>query len=326
MFVRGLEPILDYMRHKKPLGDVLLTTIFLMVCSSSASAQLPDKIKNCLPYPTLEDELKTMAAESRGAGVVGPGAPSPKIVIKTVEFQSTASLPHSALQRLIQLLEQGEFDANSPWLDEVASVPVRGAWMDQGYLHAEVSATSRSLAGDSSRRLVSVTFHVNAGRQYRLGDIQFVGAKAFGPKELREQVPLRKGQLFAVNKIRKGFESLTNLYGSLGYLDFNVNPEFNTDDVEGHISLLLQLDEGKQFHVGHLSIENASPEIERILRAEIKAGDVFNDQLLKIFFEKNETALPPNAPHEDVSIHHDVRTGIVDLDFDFWSCPVPMAQ
>ncbi|MGH9729241.1 MAG: POTRA domain-containing protein [Candidatus Acidiferrales bacterium] len=290
--------------------------ICVTFCVTPALAQLPDKLKRCMPYPTLADEIRGMQT---GMEVE---TPTPKVTIEALKFEGATHLSHKELTRLVARLRQGEFDADSDWI-EVVEDEAANFWRDRGYFTVKVTARAQLLGGDSANERFSVGLHANCGRKYLLDTIRLVGDTAFPPEQLRELIPLRDGQVFGTRQIREGIDALTRLYGSAGYIDFTVTPEFKVDNTRRRISLTMNVDESTQFRVRKIGVIDLNPQIENNLRSEIKPGDVFNDDLIRDFYIKYRRLLPAGASPRDVRMHRDVRNGTVDLVFDFWTCPQP---
>jgi outer membrane protein assembly factor BamA len=171
----------------------------------------------------------------------------------------------------------------------------------------------------SERFLVAV--HVeNEGPQFHLGNLQFVDGTVIPDAELRQVFPLREGEIFSVKKVRAGIEALTKLYNSHGYIDFTVIPDVWADSKLQRISLVMKLDEKKQYHVGTVDIRGLNPDLEARLRSILVPGETFNGIALDAFLKENRAVLPPRGM-DNFEFHRDPKTGIVDLTFYPHSCP-----
>ncbi|HLB88357.1 MAG TPA: POTRA domain-containing protein [Terriglobales bacterium] len=290
---------------------VLLGVIYTLFCSPPICAQFPQRLKRCSPYPTLAEEISAIRAET----------PHPKVIIDTVRFEGATHLPDSVLEQLIASVKQQEFEADSDWIGELEEVGIRGTWQQQGYFHAKVTAKVQPVGGDSTHERFSVTVHVDEGPQYRLGDIRFVGETVFPPEELRKLIPLREGELFNVAKIRDGIEALRKMYRSKGYIDFVAGPETEVDDVRQCISLVMEVQEGPRFRVRRVEVIGLDPRMETLLRSKLKSGEPFNPELVDDFYKENKSVLPPEVSPQDMEVYRNVRNSMVDLVFDFWTCP-----
>ncbi len=295
------------------LPFVLLGIVYAMLSCPSTCAQLPKRLQRCLPYPTLADEIREMQQET----------PRPKVRIDAVTFPGAIHLPESIWAQIAASLEHASFDSDSDWIGEVQQV-VTNAWQEHGYFYAEVSAQAHLLSGDPTHQRFSVTVHVDEGRQYWLGDIQFGYATVFPSQELRNVFPLRDGGVFNIRKIREGFEALRTLYGSQGYIDLVASPVTQVDNAHQRISLLVEVQEGKQFRVGSVEVLDLDQTMESLLKSKLRPGDPFNPRLVEDFYNENKSVLPAGvSPKEDMRLKLDFRNGTVAIVFDFGSCPQP---
>ena len=283
--------------------------------ASLIHAQMPRRLKGCLPYPTLADEIKEMEAET---------APRrPKVHVVSVSFIGADGLPESAKARVTSRAEEALFEVDSDWPVYIAE-DVKQAMQDYGYFKAAVRPQPLTLRSNPSGEQASVTFYVTEGPQYRLGQIQFAHASVFPIEELRKLVPLRNEGLFDLSKIREGIDTLTKLYNAHGYINFVSTPDVHIDDARQAISVVMQLEEGHQFRVGSVQIlgliYDQSP--THVLKLEIKPGMVFSNKLVEDFYKQNKAILPADASsREDTTITQEARTHTVAIRFDFRGCP-----
>jgi len=140
---------------------------------------------------------------------------------------------------------------------------------------------------------------------------------------LPEILGIGEGDVFDTDKIRESLGAYRQLHGVQGYIDFSVEPDFDPDDLTRRISLTLMMDQQKQFRIDKVEVSGLDPRTESLLRSMMKPGDVFNNDLVKQFFEENKSELPSNAsPEENVKFRKNVRDGIAPLSFDFLTCPI----
>lgn len=157
------------------------------------------------------------------------------------------------------------FDENSGELEEL----VRASFQQRGYFAAKVNSLEfkpRDPLGVP--RSVTVEAEFSDGPQYKLGDITFVENHAFSSEKLRQQFPLKTGDLFERDKVASGLESLRKLYGTQGFLDFTAIPDTKFAS-NATASLSISIQEGTQYHMGILD-RVAEKEVAARLRAEWK--------------------------------------------------------
>jgi hypothetical protein len=305
---------------------MLVALICALLCPPVTSAQVPKSLQRCHSYPPFADEIEKLNQEVELKTT--ERARLKQVVVDSVTFDAPTGLPESVREKFVATLKQQEFDDDpkSAWVDEIAEVWVRGAWQDQGYFMVEETVKAKVVGGDATQQNVALTVHVNEGVQFFLGSLQFRSADPdkpliFPKADLRKLIPLQDGDIFDADKVRQSLDSLRQLYGSEGYIDFTAEPDFDVDDARQRISLMLVLDQQNRFRISKVEVLGLDSTTESALRSEMKSGDVFDYGLLKQFLAENRAALPPDASLEDVSLEKHVRTGIVDMKFNFFTCP-----
>lgn len=257
--------------------------------------------------------------------------PRQRIIVDDVKFDGPIHVSDAVRQQVVSDLKKHNFNDNpdfeSAWLAEIEDVRLKGVWRDQGYFKAEATAKEEFIRNDSMGKHVRIIAHINEGPQFRLGDVQFRSSGpgeplAFRPEELRRLIRLREGDIFSTAKIREGLDALRQLYASHGYIDFVATPLTDIDDSRPRISLVMALDQQKQFRVASVEVFGLDQKMETLLKSKLKPGDVYNWQVVEDFLKQNASALPPDISPSDIELHRDVRRGTVDFRFNiFQGCP-----
>ena len=295
----------------------LLAAISGLAClAPPASAQLPERLRRCLPYPTLAEEIWDMMP-----------APPPEreFFLDEIHLDGDTKLPKAELEKIAADLMPSEPFAEPNWYNEVAQV-ARGEWQDRGYFRVEITATPKQLRHDQSSEHDAVMLHVQAGRQYRTGEIQMLPSSpddllAFPLDELRQLVSLQRGDIFDTSKLRAAFDNLKRRYGENGYIDFTAEPNFDVNDVDGVINLTLRLDQQKQFRVSKVTVLGLDPSLEAQLRSAVPVGEPFNYTKILEFIHDHRSKLPDWAGPRDMELQRDQKQGLASVTFDFRDCP-----
>jgi outer membrane protein assembly factor BamA len=318
------------MRFWSAFRFLVLAVICVCLRLPVVHAQLPRRLEQCLPYPTLAEEIEDMREEVQAKMNLGasPPAPATRGSIEAIKFEGQIHLPATLLNKLITQLKQRGFGSGSEWLDEIQDVPIRAAWQDNGYFRVITTAESRLIDGDFTHLYFSVTVHVDEGLQYRLEDVTFRSSDpdtplVFPPERLRRLIFLQDGEIFSVDQIRNSLEALKKFYGTQGYIDFTATPFMDLDDSAGLISLRMELDQQKQYRIGKVEVWGPNPEFESLLKSKLKRGDIFDYQAIEDFIKENTSTLPADVSPSDVELRRNVKYGTVDLRFDFAACPDP---
>jgi outer membrane protein assembly factor BamA len=280
------------------------------------------------------------------------GSTRAKNYVDSVTFDGPIDLTGEELEQVITSLKAEEFEREANWLEKVQDT-LRQPWLDHGYHKAEVIAKAAPVGGDDGR--YAITAHVDEGLQYRVGRIDFIAENSgyvenssspgkpslyrlpadtdglgsansgkrpvFPLEELRGLMPLRDGDIFDNRKIRDGLNALNELYGEHGYIDFTAEPITNIDDEHQTISLKIDLVEEKQFHIGKIDVQGLHPTARSALIWNIKNGDVFNNEVVRKFFDDNKSNFPAGSYWaKDPEMVRDMKTSTVDITFTFGSC------
>jgi len=154
-------------------------------------------------------------------------------------------------------------------------------------------------------------------------DVEQLGTPepAFPLEELRKSIALSAGDLFRTTPIREGLDALKRLYGSRGYINFVATPITEVDDGSGTISLIMELDEGRQFHVRKIRVQGVDPRTEGSLKWRIHPGDIFNNELFEDFFADNKGILPAGASPRNAELTKIEKNGTVDIRVVLQTCP-----
>ncbi len=188
---------------------------------------------------------------------------------------------------------------------------LREYYRQKGYLEAEVD---RRITLSDDQRDAVVTFVVEEGERWTVGQIE---VRAFGDEELvfpAEQIELvmalRPGEIYAERKLRESARAITDLYGTLGYLDTrllrrNTNDrsatgidrlfDFETNTVDLSVTIL----QGTPTTVGKVTVRGNGVTRTKVILRELR-GITPGRRFDRAGFEQtqrrlNETPLFANA-------------------------------
>lgn len=299
-----------------------IPALALLFLSQFVHAQLPPRLKRCLPYPTFADEIAEARAEQKAM------QPPPRaITVDRIRFHSTSPLPKPLQALLIDSIKTAPSKDYPGWLSELDGIRIVGPLQDRGYFRAEAHSTAQTLSENAETKHVALDVTIDTGLQYRIGSIEFRPAHpgehlVFSDRRLRKCLRFRSGELLNVSKIRLTFPSLVKLYGSSGWIDFTPTPQFRIDDSRKRIDITLDLDQGPHYRVGKVEFRGSDAAAEKLIRSELKVGQPFDGFFFKRFYATHKSILFPDAsPIDDVAINRDAKTGIVSITVDFTTCP-----
>jgi outer membrane protein assembly factor BamA len=305
-----------------PVSGLLPIALLLVVCIPSAFGQLPKRVEKCLPYPTLAQEIRDMQ----------PLPSKFNVHVINVEFDASSGIPSDAQEQISRELERHTFEVNADtdYLNEVANeiaeVGVRGALEDRGYFTPTTAAKLTAIRSEGAEINVVAIISAKPGPQYRAGDIRIESANGsplkFSPEVLRGFIPLKRAELFRVERLRTGLKNITLAYRRDGYVDMTSAPDLAIDDAHGTIDMVLKIDQQAQYRVGRiefLGVDTVTQ--EKLMESLPKPGEIFDETRLEDFFKVNQAILPSDVSVDDVNVKRDPKSPTVAILFDFRNCP-----
>ena len=284
---------------------------------------MPKKLEKCLPYFTLAQEIREMQ----------PAPAQVSVHVIRVDFDSNDGIPADAQDEISAELRSHVFkpDADSAYLkdlaNEIAEVGVPEALRDRGYFKATATAKLTTLQTEGADISVVVAISAALGLQYRTGNVRIETADSgyplmISPEVLRGLVPLQRGELFNVERVRAGMQNLALAYGREGYVDMTPEPDIEIDNDRRTIDLVLKIDQQVQYRVGSIEFLGVNAVTrEKLVESLPKPGAIFDRTKLDEFFKVNRTILPSDVSRDDVSVRRDPKSKTVAILFDFRTCP-----
>jgi outer membrane protein insertion porin family len=248
-----------------------------------------------------------------GAGQIAAG-----IHLVKVQFRGNTRLESVDLKKCAADLKSRTYEGPE-WLGYVTGAALM-CLQDNGYLKALVSPSTEQLPDKDGTHQFVITFDIDAGPQYRVGNITFKNNHAISDaKALRDLFPIKDGDIFERNLIAKGLDNLREAYSELGYINFTSVPDTKVDDEKKLIFLDIDIDEGKQFYVRRIEFQGNTTTRDEVIRRElaIEEGQIYNGRLWKFsllrlnqlgYFEP----LKPDDPNT-TDRRLDEKNGTVDL-------------
>src|SRR4029453_18787965 len=119
---------------------------------------------------------------------------------------------------------------------------------------------------------------VTEGPQYRVGEMKFEGMTVFKEEFARTFCKLEPGDVYNEGKLKKVFDKLRDLYGSVGYFQWTGGPRKKPDAEKKVVDVTLFMEEDKRYYVGQIHFTGNDSTRDKVIRREVymNEGDVFN--------------------------------------------------
>jgi outer membrane protein insertion porin family len=262
--------------------------------------------------------------------IVGNKAFSTRKIIRAMRHDRPISIPLYITE--IPIMAK-TFDR--PKLDEDLEVGIRGLYQDHGYFRVDVEEPTLKTVtlnragipipvpgiGSQHGKATNITIKIEEGAQYRMGKLNFRSADPdqgliFKPEFLQRVFPLKPGDIFDADKVRKSLDDFRKLYGDYGYIDFNAEPLFDVDDAKKVINLTLQFDQQKQFFVRRIEFSGNTTTRDKVIRRELllDEGQVFSNRLWELsLLRLNQLGYFDPIKPENADLKRNVKAGTVDI-------------
>jgi len=225
--------------------------------------------------------------------IVGNTVFSDRAVRRAMRGLRPIGIPHSIL---FENIFAKSYDLSKLELDKDL---IRNFYQEHGYWTARTldhTVEMRKVGGGKFRFPLiymnkpgvraDVTIPVEEGRQYKIRNWNYVGMKLFRvPEALTQQLfDMKSGDVFAVDKFRKGMDRLRELYGQFGYIDFVPDPQIETLPGTDQLDIVFNVDEGKQFFVRRIDFQGNTTTRDKVIRRELllDEGDLFNSKMWEL--------------------------------------------
>ncbi len=200
-----------------------------------------------------------------------------------------------------------------------------------GYFKVMPDGKSRVVFEDAQAQHVIVTIHVDAGPQYWLGNVAFRTSDpdeplVFSAGELRPLLSLQEGDVFNVAKIRESLDAMHRRYVENGYINFVTTPNTEVNDATQRISIIFELDQGKQFRISKVEVHGLDPGREAVLLSKLHPGDIFRNSAVEDAVQSLAPGLSADALRESLRLHKNEKSGTVAITVDLSRQTSPESQ
>ncbi len=131
-------------------------------------------------------------------------------------------------------------------------------YAEKGYSLASISHETQE-----KENKVGVIITINEGGRVRIRKITFSGNKAFRDKRLLKLIKTRKraffrSGFFKEEVLREDVERITAFYHREGFIDIKVSPVIEYDQKKIKMFINFEIEEGKQYKVGQVSVKGST--------------------------------------------------------------------
>ncbi len=176
------------------------------------------------------------------------------------------------------------FNSGEVKLDQLPldSARIKNLYLTEGYLDAQVS--DPFLRVDFDNYKAKLRYHIFEGKPYKVEsvDVQLL-EPVIDQKKLLEDISLKPGKIFNVEKMRKDIEKIKEKIGDLGYAYARIVPDFHKNEKEHTVKIRYMINPGQKVYIHDVIIAGNQRTLDRVIRREVylAPGDLYSYTDLK---------------------------------------------
>lgn len=159
---------------------------------------------------------------------------------------------------------------------------LRRFYYNRGYADFRVISSSAVL--DHATNKYTITFVIDEGQRYRLGDIHVESTVAgINTETMTGALKTRRGDVYNAKKIEDTVIALNDRVADSGYAFAKVEPQGNRNFSNHTISITYNIDEGPRAYVERIEVRGNNKTRDYVIRREfdLGEGDAFNQTMVK---------------------------------------------
>jgi len=192
-------------------------------------------------------------------------------------------------------------------------------YRNRGFIKVQVTPPDVNFATAAADSGLQLIFKVTENNPYSLDQIKISGGESLGEALLLSLLNLQPKKPINLSKIGNGTLGVQELYLALGYLDVDIKTRLEPQDDKKIADLIIDINEGKQYHLGKIELVGSSPIKSSLIREFLpfQIGDIFGKSAFDSCLENlNELGITPVLTSSDVTFNYDRQQALVDVAID----------
>ncbi|KAB2841997.1 outer membrane protein assembly factor BamA, partial [bacterium] len=189
-------------------------------------------------------------------------------------------------------------------------------YLNKGYMKVRVGQPKVEYS-EQDKGLI-LTYYIDEGDPYRIGDISFEGDILTTKEELLRKLHTMKGNLYSQKIMEEDLQKLTEFYGNQGYAFANINPQTNLHDDTKTADINFVVDQGRKVFIERINITGNTITRDKVIRRELKVveNSLYNEGLVRLskrkleqlgYFETVEISTPRGSSDDKLVLNINVK-------------------
>ncbi len=189
-------------------------------------------------------------------------------------------------------------------------------YLNKGYLRVRVGQPKVEFS-EEKKGLV-LTFSIDEGPQYRVGDITVEGDILTSEQEVVSLFQTFKGNIYSQKILEEDVSRVQELYGNQGYAFANINPQPIPNDDTLTADIRVSIDKGQRVFIEKINITGNTITRDKVIRRELRVmeNSLYNEKLLRLskqkleqlgFFESIDVSTPRGSSDDRLVLNINVK-------------------
>lgn len=215
----------------------------------------------------IEENLKVYVHRINFVGNTVYDEDKLKGVIETGEYQWYSFLSSSGV------FKEGTLERDAE--------AITNQYLNNGYIKVVVHKPKAYLSAD--RKWVDVTFEIEEGPQYFVGDLKFSGDLIFKEDEVRDALQTHAPLPFSRERLSNDVQAISEKYQDIGFAFVAVSPLTEIDEERKLVNLNFSVDKGELVYIDKIRIRGNTKTRDKVIRREllINEGQLFDGTSLR---------------------------------------------
>ncbi len=220
-----------------------------------------------------------------------------KASVAKIEFVGNKAISSSELKEQMMTKEKTLFSTITVFVKQLMGKPatfyyiedllnadvmkIRQYYRDKGFMRAQVGDPIVDIKKDR----IYIKIPIEEGERYKVAaiDVKVDKEDPYKIDELKSIIKLKVGDYYSAEIMRKDVEALTDAYGARGYVNADVRPLVDTNDIDHTVKVTYRIERGDKFYVGRIFISGNTKTRDKVIRREIplSEGGEMNSVALK---------------------------------------------
>ncbi len=213
-----------------------------------------------------------------------------KIYIKHIFFEGANSIDVDELENILSNREEDTLGWLFGFNDGVAHIDqleldakrIQDFYLERGFL--DVKVENPLLRVDNGSYTAEITYNIHEGQRYTVDNIDIIGlVDELDKSEILENLNVKSGKVFNVQKLRKDIEFIREKVANLGYAYAKVIPKFNQDKNKRVVNISFVVYPQDKVYINDVIISGNFSTKDSVIRRDIylAPGDLFSLKDLK---------------------------------------------